>query len=131
MKNAVMKIFMGVLAMLSVISCRKIKAHKYKGEYQCEINYKYFDAAPSYIDSTYSNSLFIDIEKKDIRVMATVEPNIDVLIPIDSLKKNEEYKYQLNHYFYQIKFIEDSVYFSIGDGTLGYSFSHTFQGKKI
>ncbi|MBK7129905.1 MAG: hypothetical protein IPH66_11140 [Crocinitomicaceae bacterium] len=102
----------------------KHKAEKFAGLYQCQVDYYYFDITPMIVDTTYIDTL--EVQRDGVNLYL-----FNRSIPVDSVRKENEYKEFELHDQFTLQFIDDSIYVYLSSGGLGGNASYTYAGKKI
>lgn len=113
-----------LIGIISLNSCDKIGARKISGTYECKVDYFYWDATGTQIDSTYLKDVIVDHKKENI-IMGSYE------IPFDSIADEDRYIVNGNpHSLFIIQFVNDSLYMETRSGGLGGGTIINYSGKK-
>lgn len=124
MKDRIVLLLLFVAGILSFSSCDKYHAKKLSGTYQCSVHYHSFTITPSEVDSTYSESIEVKREGKELKVLGYT-------VPIDSVWETDGYMIGSYNNYFQIRFVGDSLYCYQYSGGLGGNVTYDYQGVKL
>ncbi len=114
MKNIVRLLIICIILFNISFSCKKHRAKKLSGTYECEVNYVYYDGAPTHIDSSYYETVEVKQDKRHIEVLG-------LKIHIDSIWDGQVYRRNGGGRNYKTISISDNKidYYSEGGGQGG------------
>ena len=103
--------------------CDKQHAKKLEGNYNCIVQYHYWDMQRTNIDSTYFETLCVTRSGKFISVL-------NHEIHIDSLWGGQEYYEGYIHNYIKVRFKNETIFVESYSGGLGGGATWTFEGNK-
>ena len=111
---------------LIVCSCSKLTPRKIAGDYACTVDYRYWEITPVNIDSTWTENITVEKEKRNIIIF-------NKIIPIDCLKTDGYYEegFYSSGGFYSLEVGEGTLIYSRSGGGLGGGSSHRYDCQKI
>lgn len=118
------KVLIVIVVSTAFISCKKIKAKNLSGVYSCTVL-----SSQQNVNGYSSETIFLDEvevthEKKKLFLF-------EKEILEDSLKKSEFYKWEDSGINYQIKFVDDSLYFITYVSSPGGTSKSEYSGLKM
>ncbi len=119
MKRLVLVSFVSVL----LFSCDKYHAKRLSGTYQCTVQYHAFTITPTEVDSTYTESIQVERDGKELKV-------IGYTVPIDSIWETGGYLIGSYNNYFEIRFKGDSLYCYRFSGGLGGNVTYDYKGLK-
>jgi hypothetical protein len=115
-------IFMIIVSFL-IISCDKQRAKRLSGNYNCTVDYTYWDITPQHIDSTYTETVEVKAEGDILDVLG-------YKIPVDSVTDEQVFITTGHHFYLNVQFKNDSLYFKTTSSGLGGGATYVYRGKR-
>lgn len=113
----------GIFQLILFNGCDKQHAKELAGNYNCIVQYNYWDMIPTSIDSTYSETLEVTRSGKFLTVL-----NHEV--HIDSLWNGQEYYEGYIHNYIKIRFQNETIFVTSHFGGLGGGATWKYEGNK-
>ena len=126
MKKVINLVFIATLISLIGFSCKKHRAKKLAGFYECKVDIKTWTFSPTWYDTSYQKTIEVKRKGKEI-----VIEEFDLIVHIDSVWDSKIYKIRTSKTLIELTFTGENLFYRSGTYALGGGGETSYYGKKI